>query len=153
MFHFRPNRRRQAQIQVANLHLHYINLLLDFNIYKMYNNFMDMSDYLNLDPIEDVYIDSYKFYCKIHQTKQTMSAQYQSGGFTKKGEYLEVVENILKPIEPIDTLNSARPEGEMVMICRKIQNLVNSGTVIVIYFNKIYAIDKDLFSKLQTLKK
>ena len=113
---------------------------------------MDMSDYINLDPIEAVYIESYKFYCKIHNSKHAVSAQHKSGGFTKHGEYLEGIESLLEGVDSIDTLNPNRPDGEMVMICRKIQNLVNSGAVIIIYFNKIYVTDKDLLHRIKDFK-
>jgi hypothetical protein len=110
-----------------------------------------MDDHFDSRPIEEIYVDQYRnLYCKLLSKPNVLTVSGLMGGFTKNKTDPTQISFFLVDKKVIDTLNPDRPDGEIIMVCRHIQNAKENGKWAVYYNSQVYLLTK---SEVDELKK
>lgn len=107
-------------------------------------------DHIDSRGISEIIIEQYKhLYCPMHANRNVVSGNWINGGFTKKNINPLVMDVFLRDKKNIGQLNSKFSDGEILIICKYLENIKKQGKACVYFDSNIYEVTTEDLLKIK----
>ena len=107
-------------------------------------------DHIDSREIDEIMIDQYKnLQCPMHTNRNTVSGDWLNGGFTKKNINPLVMDAFLRDKKNVGQLNSNYSDGEILIICKYLENIKKQGKACVYFDSNIYEVTVEDLLKIK----